>query len=168
MHRSDGNLQVLCRLFRGESAEDTEFGDFGLTFIEIGQSIQYLVNIAEGDVRRSGRFGGIGEADQGNIAAALLSVTRFTVSTQNPTHHLRSDPEQVSAIAEVHAMLRDHPHVSLIYERGWLQGVACALAADVGGGQSAKLVVNQRNHFVEKKFFAELILLRKVHRKASP
>ena len=64
-------------------------------------------------------------------------------------NHLRGHAEEVGAVLPLHARLIDHPHVRLVDERGRLQRVAGALAAQVVGREAAQLRVDERQQLVQ-------------------
>ena len=63
---------------------------------------------------------------------------------EDAAHHLRGDAEELRPVVPGGALI-DQPQVGLVDEGGRLQGVALALAPQMGRGPAAKLLVDQRH-----------------------
>jgi hypothetical protein len=86
----------------------------------------------------------VNEGDSLEIAATLFAEACTRVVDEDATHRLRGDCEEVSAPTPFDSRLIDEPKVSLVDERGGLQGLTRALLPQIGSGQATKLLVDAR------------------------
>src|SRR6202521_1498340 len=63
---------------------------------------------------------------------------------QHPPHHLRRDRIEVHAVVPVQLFSTAEPEVDLVDQRGGLQRMAMALAAQVPASNLSQLAINQR------------------------
>jgi len=63
---------------------------------------------------------------------------------EDTAHHAGSDAEEVAAILPLDASLVDETQIRLVHQRRRLQRVIGPLAAKMGAGQPAQLVIDER------------------------
>ena len=69
---------------------------------------------------------------------------------ENPAHHLRRHTEELRAILPGGPVLIDQPQVRLVDERGRLQRMPRALAAELGRGAPPELLVHEGNQTIAR------------------
>src|SRR5262249_37921269 len=89
-------------------------------------------------------------ADRGDTAAALGAALAARVIDENATHELRSEPDELRAALPADVTLADQTHVRLVHERGALERVVGALAAQLPLREPAQLAVNQWHELGER------------------
>ena len=90
-----------------------------------------------------------GDAAVSAMTDALLRVARPGVLDQHAAHHPRRHAEQVGTVLPVD-LLAGETQQRLVDQRGRLQGVIGALAAQLDPGQPPQLVVDGREQLVER------------------
>ena len=83
------------------------------------------------------------ERDLHRAAAALERAARARVVQQHAPHHLRGDGEELRAALPARVVLVAEPQPRLVHERGGLEGVSLALAAQRELRLPAKLRVHE-------------------------
>ena len=73
---------------------------------------------------------------------------------EDAAHHLRRQAEELRAILPDNMLLIDEAQIRLVHERGRLQGVGAPLAAQVGRGTAAKLLIDDRDETVARSRLA--------------
>jgi hypothetical protein len=76
---------------------------------------------------------------------------------ENLPHHLGRDTEEVCAIPIFRLVLADQPNVSLVNERGRLQGVIPPLTPQINVRQTPELRVSERHEVIERLFFSGFV-----------
>ena len=69
---------------------------------------------------------------------------------QDPAHHLRRDTEEMCSILPVTFPLIGKPHVRLVNQGGWLQGVVGPLVAKLSRRNASELGIDKRQQLVER------------------
>ena len=84
------------------------------------------------------------EIDTGSAgpASRLIGMPPPRVIDEHAAHHLRGDAEEVRAVFPRDAALRQQTDVRLVDDRRRLQRLPAALAAQVAGGEPAKLALH--------------------------
>src|ERR1700736_5188061 len=80
-------------------------------------------------------------------ATATISQLGTSVIHENPPHHLRCDGKELRAVLPFRIGLSGQLDVCLVDQSSGLQCVTGALAAEASSGDSAQLVVDERNEF---------------------
>jgi hypothetical protein len=75
------------------------------------------------------------------------------VVNQDAPHHDRRKTDELRTVVPVDLPLIDQPHVRLVHERRRLQRVALPLPAQVAGGQSSQLGVDDWQDAVRSIFW---------------
>ena len=78
-------------------------------------------------------------------AAALERAASARVIDEHAPHHLRGDGEELGAALPARVVLAVEPEPRLVHERGGLEGVALALAAQRARRLPAQLRVDERH-----------------------
>jgi len=102
---------------------------------------QGLVQQEDIDVLRLHSELNLGEVDLNSIAAAALGLAGAGMVDQNAAHLLAGNGKEVPAILDFERFRADQPDVSLVYERGSLEGVSRTFAAHLAGGNAVELGV---------------------------
>ena len=87
-------------------------------------------------------------------AAAFLAVGRLGIVQQDAAHDLGGDAEEVGTILPAGAALIDELQVGLVDEGSGLQGMAGALAAELGAGDPFELLVDERRQLIHHRSIA--------------
>src|SRR6185436_8891341 len=69
---------------------------------------------------------------------------------EDTAHHLRRHAEELGAILPVDRVLIGEAQVGLVHERRRLQGVAAALAAQVGRGPASQVLVDDGDEAIRR------------------
>lgn len=86
----------------------------------------------------------------GRRPAAALGAAAARDVHENPPHHLRGHPEEVSAVLPANLIPPEQPKAHLVDERRWLQRQMCVLAGQIAQRHAVQLVVNDREQPVER------------------
>lgn len=148
MDGGDGDAKELGDFFGGHAAEDAEFDDGGLAFVNSREAFEGFIDVAEGEIFCCGWFGRVSKINQRIFASALVCAALFSVGDKDAAHHLRGHAEDVGAVAEVYAVLGEQAEIGLVYQSGGLQGVAFPLAAHVGRRDLMELRIDLRHDLV--------------------
>ena len=81
------------------------------------------------------------------------------VHQENASHQVCRNSKEVAAVFPIHVMLIDQAQISLMHQRGRLQGVITTLLAQVVSGKAAEFVIHQRDQFGEDVLVAAAQLL---------
>ena len=104
-----------------------------------GQAVQRIVQAEQIDIGADLRYGhGFVERQFDGARSALFGMLRARVVHQDAADHLGGDGVEVRAIAPLHVLLVHQAHEGFVDQRGALQGVVAALAAQVGAEASLR------------------------------
>src|SRR6185436_11511506 len=160
LHGRGGDAERLARLLDGEPREEAKLDYARLPLVELGEAIERLVQLLGGDIERQRarerftRRVRVLERHAHRAAAALLRVAPACVVHEDATHGLRGEPHEVRAVLPGDLALVEQPDVGLVRERRRLERVARAFAPKVAAGETAHLVVHEREERVQRALVA--------------
>jgi hypothetical protein len=94
------------------------------------------------------------DAELPRSPAALGGAAVARVVDEDAAHQARGQPQELRAVAPVHAALVDQAQVHLVHQRSWLERVAAALAPDVAPREPSELLVHEGEHLAQRLLVA--------------
>ena len=143
-----GDAHDFGGFFHGESAEESEFDQFGLIGVQCLEPIQRFVEFVKGDFRDGGDADGVFNGQNLGVPAAFLRALVAGVINQDAAHELGGDAEEVGAALPINAGLIHQLHVGFVDQRRRLQRMVPAFAAHVVGGDAAQFGVHDREELI--------------------
>ena len=114
----------------------------------LGKSFESLMKVEQVDLGGAAHGAGERQRDAFGAAAPFSGNAIARVVDEDPPHYHSGDPHELRAVRPVDPALIDQAHEGFMDERGRLQGVIGALAAQVARGKPPKLVVHDGHHRV--------------------
>ena len=87
------------------------------------------------------------------FAATLFAGFAASIFHQNPPHRLRSNAEEMRAVAPRHLLI-NQLHIRFIHQRRSLQRMIVAFAAQIVMRQLVQFVIHQRHQFIARDLIA--------------
>lgn len=149
---SHGDVELLRSLGSREPAEEEQLHDTctaRVGAIEIGERAIEVEELGPGGFlwRRLSHFV---ELQVGLAVAAFRRCPRPSVVHEDAAHGLGDAGEEVGAVLPARAVVPLEPGIRLMNECGRAQAVPWAFASKMARCQSTELVVDDRQHFVER------------------
>ncbi len=145
LRRRRGDAEGFRGLLDGQPHEIAEFHQLGLLRLDLGEAGERLVERDEVVIhgrRGDGQIVGIVSVQPAAVLGGLLAACGFD---EDAPHGLGRGGKEVAAMVPPVAVGRaDQPEVRFVDQGGRLEGVADRLGGQTGGGETAKLVVDQR------------------------
>jgi hypothetical protein len=147
LNRPGRNVKQFCDLRFVQSDKKPQFDDFRLFWREHGQFIEGQVYLEKPlVVRRNGDFDGI---QINAFAFSAVARAKFPPGAfdENVTHGLGGGGEEMPAVLPAWQSASTQPQPGFMNQRRGLEGLARGLLGHPGRGQTAQLLVNQRQEF---------------------
>lgn len=144
-----GNTQGFGGLFQSEAAEEAHFDDGALLLVELGECGEGVIEGDNLDTFARRDMEAFVKGERFHFSAALFTVFGAGVIDQDAAHDLRGDALEVGAVLPADVALVHQFEEGFMDDAGALEGVAGALAAEVGGGEQVEFGVDQRHELVE-------------------
>src|SRR5215813_329044 len=134
----------VCCLLDGEAAEVAQFNHARLLRIERSQGLERVVESDEFGTAFDGAIYIFIQGELLKILPAFLCIMFARMIDQQATHYLRSYTKKVGSVLPVHSRLIYQTQVSLVYQRGRLQGVIGTFTPQVLRRKLSQLIVDYR------------------------
>src|ERR1700687_1422936 len=146
-HGNHGYVQRLGYFFHREPTEIAEFDGLAFSRIQLLKGVEPAV---EGHEVPAPLFPEAYRLIEWHFqASALAGFFPARVVHQNLAHQSCRHSKEMRAALPCRIRLIDQPHVSLVDQRRWLQGVPLAFFAQVAGGKLAEFPVDERRKLIK-------------------
>lgn len=142
-----GDTQQVGRLLKGEAGEIFLFHELGLARVVGGEAIERLVDEKQLLVvpeRRGDVEAGVTGADLRELATMADGALAAGIVNQDTPHALGGGGEEMGTVGPLRLCVTAEAQPDFVDERGGLQGLAGRFVGQLGGGECAQLVVDER------------------------
>jgi hypothetical protein len=149
LHGGWSNFHGLSSLLQGESSEEAQFHYAALPGIDFGESIQSIVERYDVHVFSPGRHRHRLQRELAGIAAAFPCRVAAGIVDENLAHEVSGNREEMGAALPLRRLEPDHAQVSLMHERGTLQGVAGPLPLQLRVREATQFSIDKGQQDIE-------------------